>query len=159
MKLKHIPALIAAFLIAPFAGLARSLAPQGVTALNTQGFHDGALSRSAEVAISAHLLVTFGTDPATEVKLNTAATRPIGTMYDDTAIDKFGAVIPLPNGEPRIMIASKAIAAGVRVYGTAGGKVTDAVVSGAYLVGESLKAAAADGSEFEVLPLSPVINP
>ncbi len=95
----------------------------------------------------------------TQVKLNTAATRPIGTMYDDTDAGDMGAVIPLPDGKPKIMIASKAIAAGVRVYGTAGGKVTDAVVSGAYLAGESLAAAAGDGSELMVLPLSPVVNP
>lgn len=159
MKLQRIAAFLAALIIAPIMGIARALAPKGVDALNTQGFHDGAISRSAEVAIAAHLLVTFGTAPATQVKLNTAATRPIGTMYDDTAVDKMGAVIPLPDGKPKIMIASKAIAAGVRVYGTAGGKITDAVVSGAYLVGESLTAGAADGSEMMVLPLSPVVNP
>jgi hypothetical protein len=158
MKLKHGFALLTALIIAPFAATARALAPSGVDALNVQGFHDGAFSRSAEVALSAHLLVTHGTAPGTQVKLCTATTRPIGSVYDDTLINQPVGVIPILSG-PKILIASKAIAAGVRVFATAGGKVTDAVVSGAYLVGESLTAAAGDGSEFEVLPLSPVVNP
>ncbi len=152
-------AILFALIVAPMLAISRVFAPQGVDALNNQGFHDGALSRSAEVAIAAHLLVTFGTAPATQVKLNTAATRPLGTMYDDTDLNKIGAVIPHLTGKTKIVIASKAIPAGVRVYGTAGGKVTDAVVIGAYLIGESLTAAAADGSELEIMPLSPVINP
>lgn len=158
MKLKHGVALLTALIIAPFAATARAFAPAGVDALNVQGFHDGAFSRSAEVALSAHLLVTFGTAPATQVKICTAALRPIGTAYDDTPINGAVGVIPILSG-PKIVIASKAIAAGVRVYATAAGKVTDAVVSGAYLVGEALTAAAGDGSELEILPLSPVVNP
>lgn len=158
MKTKHGLAILLALIIAPLAGIARACAPKGTDALNTQGFLDGAFTRSCEVAISAHLLVTFGTAPATQVKLCTAATRPIGTSYDDFAIATLGSFIPII-GPPKIVIASKAIAAGVRVYGTAGGKVTDAVVSGAYLVGEALTAGAADGSEMQILPLSPVINP
>lgn len=159
MKTKHGLALLTALLIAPFAALAKSFAPRGTDALNTQGFLDGAFTRSAEVAIAAHLLVTFGTTAGTQVKLCTAATRPIGTCYDDFAAGAMASIIPLPTGMPKIVIASKAIAAGVRVYATAGGKVTDAVVSNAYLVGESLTAGAADGSEMQIMPLSPVINP
>jgi len=131
----------------------------GLDVSNTTGSHDGAFTRSAEVAIAPYLLLTFGTDAAKQVKLNTAATRPIGTACDEAAAGKPVGVIPIANGTPKIVIASKAIAAGVRVYGTAGGKVTDAVVAGAYLVGESLTAAGADGDEMEVLPLSPVVNP
>lgn len=159
MKTKHGLALLTALLIAPFAALAQAFAPKGTDALNSQGFLDGAITRTAEGAIAAHLLVTFGTAPGTQVKLNTAATRPIATSYDDVADTAKGSFIPLPTGMPKIVIASKAIAAGVRVYGTAGGKVTDAVVAGAYLVGESLTAGAADGSEMQILPLSPVVNP
>ena len=159
MKTKHGLAILLALIIAPLAGIARAFAPKGTDALNTQGFLDGPFTRSAEVAVAAHLLVTFGTAPATQVKLNTAATRPIGTAYDDFAAGAMGSFIPIAKGDPKIVIASKAIAAGVRVYGTAGGKVTDAVVSGAYLVGEALTAGAADGSEMMVIPLSPVINP
>ena len=158
MKPKHGLAILITLLLAPFVGIARAFAPHGTDALNVQGFFDGPFTRSAEVAIDEHLLVTFGTAPGTQVKLNTAATRPIGSAADQAAINTPIGVIPILSG-PKILIASKAIAAGVRVYGTAGGKVTDAVVSGAYLVGEALNAAAGDGSEFLVLPLSPVINP
>lgn len=159
MKTKHGLALLIALLIAPFAAFAKCFAPSGIDALNIQGGYDGAFTRSAEVAIEAYYLVTFGTAAATQVKLCTAATRPIGTAYDSTAIAGNVAVVPINYGLPRIVIASKAIAAGVRVYATAGGKVTDAVVSGAYLVGEALNAAAGDLSEMLITPLSPVVNP
>ncbi len=156
--MKGLALLVIALLLAPFAGIARALAPRGVDALNTQGSYEDGYTRSAEVDIAPHLLVTFGTAPGTQVKLNTASTRPLGNAFDEAAIGKPVAVKPLI-GPPRIMIGSKAIAAGVRVYGTAGGKVTDAVVSGAYLVGEALNACSGDGVEFLVSPLSPVINP
>jgi hypothetical protein len=156
--IKGLVLLVIALLLSPFLGIARMFAPRGVDALNTQGTYEDAYTRSAEVAIAPYLLVTFGTAPGTQVKLNTASTRPLGNAVDEAAINTPVAVKPLI-GPPRIMIASKAIAAGVRVYGTAAGKVTDAVVTGAYLVGEALNAAAADGSEFLVSPLSPVVNP
>lgn len=158
-SLKLFVALLLAILVAPMMAIARAFAPCGVDALNVQGTHDGPLTRTAEGALSAHLLVTFGTAPGTQVKLNTAATRPLGTVFDDAADGKPVAIELLTSGPSKIVIASKAIAAGVRVYGTAGGKVTDAVVAGAYLIGESLTAAAGDGSEMEIMPLSPVINP
>lgn len=159
MKTKHKLALLTALLIAPFAALAKTLAPRGTDALNIQGAHDGGLTRNAEGAIGQHLLLTWGTAPATQIKLCTAATRPLGTAYDETADGKPLGMLPLLDGSTKIMIGSKAIAAGVRVYATAGGKVTDAVVAGAYLVGEAWTACSGDGAEFEVLPLSPVVNP
>lgn len=159
MKLKHGVAILLALLLAPFAGIARAMAPTGVDALNIQGSHAGTITRTAEGALAAHLLVANGTTAGTQVKPCTAALRPLGTVYDDAADTKPVTVELLTNGETKLVIASKAIAAGVRVYATAAGKVTDAVVSGAYLVGESLTAAAADGAEMEIMPLSPVINP
>ena len=159
MKMKHIQAFVIALIIAPMLGLVRAFAPQGVDALNTHGTFGDGISRTAEGAVSRHLLLTFGTAPATQLKLCTAATRPICTAYDDAADTTPCTGLPLLAGPSRIMIASKAIAAGVRVFATAGGKITDAVVAGAYLVGESLTAGAADGSEMLVMPLSPVINP
>ena len=156
--LKGMALLFTALLLAPFAGIARVLAPRGVDALNTAGSYDEVYTRSAQVAIGEHLLVTFGTAPGTQVTLNTASTRPLGNACDEAAVGTPVGVRPLI-GPPRTMIGSKAIAAGVRVYGTAGGKVTDAVVSGAYLVGEALTACTGDGAEFIVSPLSPVINP
>lgn len=159
MKLKHIGALLLAILLAPFVGIAQALAPRGADALNIQGTHTDAITRKAEGAISAHLLVTNGTTAGTQFKLCTAATRPIAIAHDDIADGAYGGFELLLGGPTRLVIASKAIAAGVRVYATAGGKVTDAVVSGAYLVGESLTAASGDGKELEIMPLSPVVNP
>lgn len=160
MKLKYGVAILLALLLAPFAGIARAMAPVGVDALNIQGTHDdGTITRTAEGALAAHLLVANGTTAGTQVKPCTAALRPLGTVYDDAADTKPVTIELLTNGATKLVIASKAIAAGVRVYATAAGKVTDAVVSGAYLVGETLTAAAADGAELEIMPLSPVINP
>lgn len=159
MKMKHGLAILITLLLAPFAGIAQALAPKGRDALNTQGAHDGGLSRNAEGAISQHLLLTWGTAPATQLKVCTAATRPLGTAYDETPDGRPVGLLPLLDGSTKLMIGSKAIAAGVRVYATAGGKVTDAVVAGAFLVGEAWTACSGDGAEFEVLPLSPVVNP
>lgn len=159
MKLNYGVAILLALLLAPLAGIARAMAPKGCDALNIQGTHDGTITRTAEGALAAHLLVTNGTTAGTQVKVCTAALRPLGTVYDDAADTKPVTVELLTNGDTKLVIASKAIAAGVRVFATAAGKVTDAVVVGAYLVGESLTAAAGDGSEFEIMPLSPVINP
>lgn len=159
MKLNHMLALFVALILAPFAALARSFAPRGVDAINVQGTHEDTITRVAEGALSAHLCLTFGTAPGSQVKVCTASTRPIGFAYDDAADEATVGVELIGGGRSRLAIASKSIAAGVRVYATAGGKLTDAVVTGAYLVGESLTAASGDGAEFEILPLSPVVNP
>lgn len=159
MKLKHMLAILIAVLIAPFAACARAFAPQGVDALNVQGSHEDTITRVAEGALTPHLLLTFGTAPGSQVKVCTATTRPIGFAYDKAADGATVGVELIGGGRSRLAIASKAIPAGVRVYATAGGKLTDAVVQNAYLVGESLTAAGADGDEFAILPLSPVINP
>jgi len=151
-----------ALLTACLFGMARSMRlmpPAGIDAINAAGDREGGITRIAEVDINCHLLVTWGTAPATQMKLCTAATRPIGCCYDSVTAGNRMGIERLLDGGTKVVIASKAIAAGVRVYATAGGKVTDAVVSGAYLVGESLEAAAADGEEMEILPLSPVANP
>jgi len=163
MKTKYGFALLIALFVGLFAGITRAcsllFAPDGCDALNVQGTFEDSITRTAEGALAAHLLVANGTTAGTQVKVCTAALRPLGTVYDDAADTKAVAVELIMGAATRLMIASKAIAAGVRVYATASGKVTDAVVTGAYLVGESLTAAAADGSEFLVMPLSPVINP
>lgn len=159
MKHNRIAMLILAIILAPMLGVARCFCPAGVDAINVQGTYDDAITRTAEGAIAAHLLVANGTTAGTQVKLCTAALRPLGTAYD-TAVDTALVSVELLMGaSTRLVIASKAIAAGVRVYATAAGQVTDAVVSGAYLVGESLTAAANAGDEFMIMPLSPVINP
>ncbi len=159
MKLQYIAAFIAALIIAPFMAFARAFAPQGVDALNTQGTHGGTITRTAEGALAAHLLVAEGTTAGAQVKVCTATLIPLGTVYDDAETGKPVTVELITGCPTRLVIASKAIAAGVRVYATAAGKVTDAVVSNAYLVGQSLTAAAGDGSELEIMSLSPVKNP
>lgn len=157
--LKIISAFICALIIAPIMAFARAFSPQGIDALNVQGTNEDAITRTAEGALSAHLCLTFGTAAGSQVKVCTALLRPIGFAYDDAATGKPVAVELAGGGRTRLAIASKAIAAGVRVYATAGGKATDAVVTGAYLLGEALTAAAADGDEFTILSLSPVVNP
>lgn len=152
--------LLIACLMAAFMGLVRALAPRGVDALNTAGTFGDTITRTAEGSgVNNHLLLTFGTAPGSQVKLCTASTRPLGFAEDDAAAGAKVSVELLAGAATRIAIGSKAIAAGVRVYATAGGKLTDAVVAGAYLVGESLTACSADGAEFVIMPLSPVINP
>ena len=158
MKMKRLAQLLIALIVAPLMGIARSLAPRGVDATNVAGSYDEPYTRSAQVAIGEHLLVTFGSAPATQVTLCTASTRPLGNACDEAALGTPVAVQPLI-GPPRIMIASTSFPAGVRVYATAGGKITNAVVSGAWLVGEALTASTGDGSEVTVSPLSPVVNP
>ena len=159
MKMKHGLAILITLLLAPFVGIAQALAPKGRDALNVQGTHDGGVTRTAEGALGAYLLLANGTAPGVQVKLCTAALRPLGTAYDDTADAAPVSVLLLTTCGTQRVVASKAIAAGARVYATAAGKVTDAVVAGAYLVGETLTAAAGDGSELEIMPLSPVVNP
>ena len=162
MKSKYGFALLTALFVGLFAGIARAcsllVAPQGCDALNIQGTFDDSITRTAEGALAAHLLVTNGTTAGTQVKLCTAALRPLGTVYDAAADTEPVTVELLMGASTRLVIASKAIAAGVRVYATAAGKVTDAVVAGAYLVGETLTSAAADGAELMIMPLSPVVN-
>jgi len=152
-KLNRITMFVIALILAPMLGVARCFCPDGVDAINVQGTFDDAITRTAEGALAAHLLVCDGTTPGTQVKVCTAALIPIGTVYDTVADAAKVSVEPLAGASSRLMIASKAIAAGVRVYATASGKITDAVVSNAYMVGHTLTAAAADGDELLVMPI------
>ncbi len=160
MKLNPLLMFLLALILAPMLGVARCFRPEGVDAINVQGTFDETITRTADGAIPAHSIVTDGTTPGTQVKVCTAATIPVGTAYD-TAIDtaKVGVEL-LAGASSRLVIASKAIAAGVRVYATAAGQVTDAVVSNAYMVGHSLTAAVSAGDEFLIMPLvAAVKNP
>lgn len=158
MKLHRILGLLLALILAPLAGLARSLAPAGADANNIAGDHDGSLSRIAEAAINTpHLTLTYGTNPATQVIICTATTEPVGLAYDTSAINTRVGVERLTGGGPtRVGIAAKAIAAGVRVYTTAAGKHTDTPVNNCWLLGRSVTAAAADTDEYEFEPCFPV---
>lgn len=160
MKLHCILGLLMATLLAPFAGIARALAPTGLDANNIAGDRDGPLSRIAEVAIATpHLLLAAGTNKSTQVIINIANTRPIGTAYDRYAITERAAVRRLGDGQTKLVIASKAIAADVDVFTAAAGKVTDTASANCYRIGRSLAAAAADGDELEIDPCFPVLTP
>lgn len=148
--------LAVAFLPALFA-LAKAGPPPGIDVNNAAGTHCGGITRTAEAAITAlHLLVKPGTAPATEVLLAAATDEPIGAVADTAAIDEPVGIRLLGGGETMILIGSKAIAAGARVFTTAGGKVTDTAVNNSHLVGRALKACAADGDEVEILTCFPV---
>lgn len=157
MKLHALFGLVTALLLAPFAACARMMAPAGADANNVAGDRDGPVSRIAEAAVTGpHLLLTPGTNPATQVIICTATTEPLGVAYDAQVIDGRVAVRLLTEGDTKLMIASKAIAAGARVYTTAAGKVTDTAVNDSWLVGRALSPADADGDEFEVESCFPV---
>lgn len=152
-----ITAFFMAIFTALFLGVIRAFAPRGVDALNVAGTHDDAYTRIAEGAISPHLVLKAGTDPATQVAPCDATSVPIGTAYDEAA-DGEDVAVELPTGKTRLCIASKAITAGSIVSCTAAGKVTDATVVGSYTFGRAVTSGAADGDEIEVLPLTPVQN-
>lgn len=154
MKLPRFFGLSAALILAPI--LSR-LAPAGVDANNVAGNRRGPLSRVAEAAVGTpHLMLTRGTNLAKQVILCTATTEPIGLAYDKAELGAYVGVERLTDGETKLGIASKAIAAGARVFTTAAGKLTDTAVNNSWLVGTALTAAAADGDEFEFDPCYPV---
>lgn len=108
-----------------------------------------------------HLLLAKGTASGSAI-LCTAALAPLGPCGDEGAIADRVAVSLLGAVSGTVtMVASKAIAENANVYATAGGKVTDAVVTGAFWVGKTAPGslAAADGDLIEVIPRFPRINP
>lgn len=115
-----------------------------------------------EAAVTTkHLLLAKGTASKSAI-LCTATLAPLGPTGDEGAIGDLVTVALLGAVEgTRTMIASKAIAENANVYATAGGKVTDAVVTGAYWVGKTAPGslAAADGDPISVIPRFPRINP
>lgn len=154
MKPPRFFGLLAALILAPL--ISRS-APAGVDANNTAGNRDGNLSRTAEAAVNTpHLMLTRGTNAAKEVIICTATTEPIGLAYDKAELNAYVGVERLTDGQTKVGIASKAIAAGARIFTTAAGKLTDTAVNNSWLVGTALSAAAADGDEFEFDPCYPV---
>jgi hypothetical protein len=157
MKHTRFLGLLAALILAPFAACMRAFTPAGVDANNVAGDRDGPISRIAEAAVATpHLMLTRGTNPATQVIICTATTEPIGLAFDKAEITKGVSVELLTGGKTRLGIGSKAIAAGARLYTTAAGKLTDTAVNNSWLVGAALTACAADGDEFEFDPCFPV---
>jgi hypothetical protein len=81
------------------------------------------------------------------------ATPPYGTARVSGAIgDVIGVVYANKQGSAEY-VASKAIAAGVKVYTTTAGKVTDTFATGGFCLGISRTAAAADGDILEVVQM------
>jgi hypothetical protein len=122
----------------------------------------GVTTVTLEAAVTVrHLLLAKGTASGSAI-LCTAALAPLGPTGDEGAIaDKVSVSLLGAVPGTVTVIASKAIAENTNVYATAGGKVTDAVVSGAYWVGKTAPGslAAADLDPIEIIPRFPRVNP
>jgi Uncharacterized conserved protein (DUF2190) len=127
---------------------------------STVGTHaTGVVPMAAEVTITTrHLLVQKGT-AADGIIVNVAATRPWGVCLDEPTSGNAAAVSILGVTPGTLkMRASKAIAAGVKVFTTAAGKVTDTHATGCFFVGRAVTAAAADGDLLEVAHCFPLLD-
>lgn len=101
------------------------------------------------VTLSATVAQYLRVTPAGAVGVLT--TPPFGTVrVGGVSGEEVGVVYANKQGTAK-MVASKAIAAGVKVYSTAAGKVTDTFASTGFMEGIALEAAAADGDVIEVL--------
>lgn len=123
--------------------------------------HDtGRIGKVAESDFGAfHLLAKKGV-AAGSCDVCGAADEPLGPCIDQPKTDDRATVQHLgATSGTMTVIASKAIAENTRVYTTAGGKVTDAIVSGSYLVGKTVTTSAADNDPLEIVPCFPVVNP
>lgn len=118
----------------------------------------GSMTRIADAAHALqYLLVKFGS-AATHIAIAGVADSPIGMCPDTPALGDSAAVLLLGSAnESRTMVASEAIAVGVRVFAAADGKISD-LPAGAgdyFCVGVALEAAAADLDEIQVDPCVP----
>ena len=100
-----------------------------------------------------HLLVTFGSDAATEVTLAGAADNPIGVVTDEgVAGDKLAVELLGRKGTQKLRGAG-AFPAGVQLFAAADGRVSD---NGTVLVGVSLTASEGADSFIEAKTVFPV---
>ncbi len=126
-----------------------------------EGTHaHGGITLTADNAFgSLYLLAKRGTD-ADHMDICGAGDLPLGSVEDEPDAGEIAAV-RLFGGQPgtALVVASGAIDADVDLYTAASGKVqTEPGVAGTYyLIGRSVKAAAADGDVFEILPCKPVL--
>jgi hypothetical protein len=125
------------------------------------GVHaDGVITRLADaVQATRYVLVTAGTTAASTIAVCGKTDLPLGICQD--CAEAIGdpvnvAVLGAAKGT-RLMVASGVIAAGVKVYTDAAGKVTSTLDAAQYLVGISLSAAAADGDVIEVAHAVPLL--
>jgi hypothetical protein len=163
MKLHTILMLILSILFAPFVAFARAFArpPGGLTACNTAGLTDGGIiTRTPSTAFTVpNLVAGVGTTAGIHIA-PCAATGvvPLGFVPDTGAVGEATAV-QTGLGGVVLGVASAAIAADVLVYTATGGKLSSTGGTGKYLMGRSLKAAAADGDELPIIPCFPVVQP
>jgi hypothetical protein len=133
------------------AGLRRQFAT--ANAEGTTGTHEKAIGRYTDAALTTrHLLVKKGSD-GDHIALAGAADLAIGTVADEAAAAEARVHVNLlGKGPTKKMVASAVIAAHVRVFQAAGGKVqTLPGAAGTYkCIGTSVSAAAADNDVIEV---------
>lgn len=167
MKLEYIAMfIIAALLVLPLFAVMAQNASVKLKDLHTNAATDKVLEEGkatvvAEAAFETRYLLAAKGTAARSAILCTAALEPLGPMMDEPAIGESGAVALLGAAKGTLrVVASKAIPENTRVYATAGGKVTDAVVVGAFLVGKTQpgSSAAADGDQIVIIPSFPVVN-
>jgi hypothetical protein len=148
-KLKVNLILAVAAMVAAFRGL-RLAANTYDAAVET---HPSAVTRTNDAAVTArHLLWKKGAGDGT-IALNGAADVPLGTVDNvTTETGERQTVHLLGKGDTKKMVASAAIAAGVRVFAAAGGKVRVLPAgAGSYpCVGIALTAATDDNHIIEV---------
>lgn len=123
---------------------------------------NGKASLIAEAAFTSRYLLAAKGTASGSIILCTASLIPLGPCEDEPAIGDYATVGLLgATTGTCFVVASKAIAENTNVYATAAGKVTDAVVSGAYWVGKTAPgcSAAADGDKVAIIPRFPRINP
>jgi hypothetical protein len=123
---------------------------------------EGKASLVAEAVFATRYLLAAKGAASGSIILCTAALPPLGPCQDEPVIGDYAAVALLGACRGTLkVIASKAIAENTNVYATAAGKVTDAVVAGAYWVGKTAPGsiAAADGDPIVIIPRFPTVNP
>lgn len=120
---------------------------------------EGIVGRKAEAAFSVRYLLAKKGSATGSIDICGATDEPFGVCLDTPGIGDRAAVRASGVGAgTQTMIASKALADGVRVYTTAGGKITDTAVNNCRLVGKTHGTAAADGDPVEVIPCFPVLT-
>ncbi len=133
-----------------------------VTCTNiAEGVHDCATSRQADAVIATrYLLAKVGSDATHTAITALASDFPTGIIADEAAAIGDWVELQLlgATDTTRRMVASGVIAAGVKVFTDASGKVQalPTAIGTYWNVGVSLTAAAADGDVIEVDPCEPV---
>jgi hypothetical protein len=126
--------------------------------INTSGSHeDAGVTRVAEAAFaSPHLLCRKGTADR-QILVGTVTDKPLGIVADAAAILGQIGVYLLGSGNSQLMVGSGVITVDANVYTDAAGKVTATPAAGCWLVGRALSPCAADGDEFEVMTIVPIL--